>query len=1305
MRKKLVRIALGLFLLLLIVGGSAFWYLSRSGSGKLEQWIQSQLLTIANSYLNPKLSFTDLDYAYPLTVSIKNLKLSADDPANPGQAIDVIACAGASITLGEIPSIGKPIVIEKISLEKPLISAVATAAGSKEFVGFSNLIRPGAISPSPDAPPKPADAPSKLSDVFRMRLVKLIDGKIVYDPRLAGTVPMSLDQINTTLAIEPTSAGWYKLNVAIARKPVFDLAVAGQLDLDTFTVHDASIKLLADLSGDKLDFLPPELQQILKQYDAHGKLSVAITGTMPATDPMKGQLEANVTLSSAQVAMGDFKLPIENVDLNAKFAGGKADLTSMKIAALGGTADLSGSATLNDRLDADLSLKVSGMVLENLLKQGPGPNAAKLDLDFKVAGSLMAILGKSPGVVGQPLGAISLHDFRLSAQDPANAGQTLDIVAVKNLDISLAEPVISGKPIVIDKILLDHPVLSAVAVAPGSLQFVGVPNLPPSLTKPTKSPSAPDPKPPASVTASKISDLIRVKTFQLVGAKVIYDPRLPNTQRMWLDDINTNINLDPADPGVYMLDASIARKPVFDISADARINVDHPGVENLKLNLLADLTQGQVDFLVPQLQLLLKESHTTGKLTFSAAGSMPFGDLGKVKLHAESALENLTVVANGEKAPVEGFKFNADIADGKLTINTLSIAAVGSTFNLTGGAVLNDRMDSEITLHIAGLPIEKVLAAVKPGTKYDTYTLLDADVQVKAAIGVALSGVAAKPGEPAISLTVKNFHLTADDAGDNPLQFVSCDSLAVAVSSLPVGGKAIVIDSVVVDHPSIRAVAIEPGSNNLVGFANLKKIAAANAPATQPAGAARAPEIAPADPPMKLSSLFRLSKLAVNDASLYYDPGVANTVPMSIQHLSVNLTPDTTAGDVYTLAVATPAAPEFSLALGSKVHVDALAVTDLKLKLFADLAKSNSGFLPPQLQAPLKQYNVEGALNIEVTGGVPMTDPTAGNLLAILRLDNIKATAADYRIPIHHVHIPVQLKDKQIQILPASAAGGPMVELLDGTVDLTGNVQLDSTFTAPKLDLFVKDVQLQRLSEAKLHKDPKAQDLIGNTNAEVHLVNAPLRTLAAVAAPPDPKAPPAAPQVLPDDWGNGQVRITDARLAGLELIQGLGNMAKSAFTSVFQRDKAAGPAAIKPKEKANIDFKLSKNQIVFEKSKIYYEGEVVAVEGDGTVDLNGKLDLKLRGGPWGKLGNVGTFGKWVSDATSSLLNYTVTGSPTDASYPTISATTGDGKPVIETVTNLAGKGKEGVEKGVDATKQGLEKAGGIIGKLFKKKEE
>src|SRR5271163_3881888 len=140
MRRRLIRLAMltggGAALLAVVL---AFFLLRHPGS--LQDWIGSQLEEIANGYLNPKLSFTDLSYQYPLSVSLKNLRLTADDPANPGHTIDIIACDQAEVALADVPRIGKPIVIQTIILDKPLISAVTESPGSKKFVGFADLVR------------------------------------------------------------------------------------------------------------------------------------------------------------------------------------------------------------------------------------------------------------------------------------------------------------------------------------------------------------------------------------------------------------------------------------------------------------------------------------------------------------------------------------------------------------------------------------------------------------------------------------------------------------------------------------------------------------------------------------------------------------------------------------------------------------------------------------------------------------------------------------------------------------------------------------------------------------------------------------------------------------------------------------------------------------------------------------------------------------------------------------------------------------------------------------------------------------
>src|SRR5258707_14951142 len=109
MKKRILRVAMLAGVGLVLLGITIALVVRHMGSGTVQDWIDSQLQTIANAYLNPKLSFTDHAYEYPLTVSLKNLSLTAEDPARPGHTIDIIACRRAVLSLGEIPSKGKPI--------------------------------------------------------------------------------------------------------------------------------------------------------------------------------------------------------------------------------------------------------------------------------------------------------------------------------------------------------------------------------------------------------------------------------------------------------------------------------------------------------------------------------------------------------------------------------------------------------------------------------------------------------------------------------------------------------------------------------------------------------------------------------------------------------------------------------------------------------------------------------------------------------------------------------------------------------------------------------------------------------------------------------------------------------------------------------------------------------------------------------------------------------------------------------------------------------------------------------------------
>lgn len=1295
MKRRLIRRVMVGTGVLVLLGVAVLVILVHFRPGSLQDWIGSQLEDVANSYLNPKLSFTDLAYEYPLTVSLKNLHLTAENPGDPGHTIDIIACKQAVLSLGEIPSIGKPIVIQKIVLDQPLISAVAVEPGSKNFIGFSDLIRGGTNEPEK----KTSEPPKKLSDVFQMRLVQLTDGKIVYDPRIPGTVPMTLDQINTALNIEPTATGWYKLDTVIARKPVFDLQLAGQLNLDSFSVRDADIKLLADLGQDKLDYLPPELQVLLKQYEAKGKLNVEVTGSMPVMDPMTGHVEAVVKLDRANIAMGGMHLPVDNLELDARFGDGKVVLPSLKIAALGGTIDLSGDVALNDRLDADLHLKVAGLVPEKLLANPAmmSPAPARLDLDFNLAASLMSVMGKAPAKPGEPLALIGLKNFRVSANDPANPGQRIDVVACKNLDVTLGEPIISGKPIVIDRIILDQPVLSAVSVAPGAMQFAGVPNLP-AQAAPAPANSGAGPAAPEE-PMQKPDDIVRVKAFQLNGAKIIYDPRLPGTQRMHLDDINTTLNLDPDHPGCYKLSTNISRKPVFNLAVDGEIDIDNPGLQNLNLSLQDDLTQNQLDFLPPQLQLILKQTRAKARLDVRVNASVAMSDPMKGKAQIAVNVQNIDLSQGGLSIPIDDFSMSASLQNGKV-VQSMRIAALNSVFDISGSAMLNSRLDTDMTLKLKDIDIETVLGALNPSRPAPTTsTKLNAEVEIQAPIMVAMGAIRGGEGEPVATMNVRNLRLTTDDplTPGQPLDFVSCDHFGVVLSSLPMPGSPIMLERVIVEHPALRAIAMAPQSKELAGFTALQNLAASQAPADS-AAPTTLPTTLPAGPGLRLSDRFRMRTLSVADASLYYDPRLDGTVPMSLDHIIAKIDLDSEAGDAYRFDAAVPSKPDLNLEIAGRINVDTMIANPLTVDLTTEVGKDAQTYLPPQLQQILQPFNPEASVNVKVHGTVPLTDPTAADLAVDVKLDNVKATVGDYRIPLDHVRLPVQLKLPQVEFLDSSPLGGPTLEALGGTANLTGTVTLNDRLDSTVV-LGVDGMLLQDLMATKI-TGPK-KELIGALHMDLNLVNAPVLVVIAKATPPttqpsaeasDPPSPLYTAD-LPANWGSADIELTHARLAGLELVQGISNIAKSAFADLFKHEDKNKPQTIVPKETATIVCTFNKDHISL--SQIHYEGEVVEADGKGYITLDQHLNLDLTGGLIQKLGGLGSVGAWIKQASDSLLYYHVSGTFHNLNYK---VKRGNGEPIVQGAKKITNEGVKAIDTGLNQTHK-------FFNKLFKKKDQ
>src|SRR5688500_15403705 len=187
--KRITRSALALAGVFVIVVAVALWRAGRAGSSAVEAWVAAEIQLVADSYLNPKLTFVDLDYEFPAKVRLKSLRLTADDPASPGKTIDILGCDEAELELAEMPKSGQPIRIASIVLKKPLFQAVAVGGNSPKLIGFSSLIKD---SVTVTTRPGDGGAP-RLSEFLAMKRVELIDGRIVSDARLPGVPRMEID--------------------------------------------------------------------------------------------------------------------------------------------------------------------------------------------------------------------------------------------------------------------------------------------------------------------------------------------------------------------------------------------------------------------------------------------------------------------------------------------------------------------------------------------------------------------------------------------------------------------------------------------------------------------------------------------------------------------------------------------------------------------------------------------------------------------------------------------------------------------------------------------------------------------------------------------------------------------------------------------------------------------------------------------------------------------------------------------------------------------------------------------------------
>lgn len=370
--KRTLRILVASVLLLLIAVTAIVVYFLRitgdEGSSSLEKWIGRQLRDVAGAYLNVELAFDNPDYQYPYTIVVEDIRLTAPDPGNPGKTVDIIRIGKATLTVAEVPREGEPLHIERVVLDEPEFSFVCTSATDATLIGFSNIIKTtGDPSPQPD----PNQPPAKVSDVFRIRLVHLINGKVHYDPRDPDERVMMLDRINLVLNVEPDQQGWYKLNTKMDRAPIGELNIHGRFNLDENIAQFDDLSLAIHLGGDNNRSLPPQMQRALADHDLRGHLTASAKGSIRFDDWINAKIDLDIGLKDGNVTFGDYRLSLPQVSLSAGMVERRLEVRKLAAQLLDGTLAGNGQLGLEAPYNADARLRGDNLRIHKILKAAP----------------------------------------------------------------------------------------------------------------------------------------------------------------------------------------------------------------------------------------------------------------------------------------------------------------------------------------------------------------------------------------------------------------------------------------------------------------------------------------------------------------------------------------------------------------------------------------------------------------------------------------------------------------------------------------------------------------------------------------------------------------------------------------------------------------------------------------------------------------------------------------------------------------------------------------------------------------------
>lgn len=428
------RVAIGAFLFVALTGAAALvvWYrISRVGTSAIEQWIGQSLVGLVDTYINPTLRWSELDYQAPMTVAVTGLSLTQDSTT-------LLQVDRTMLELAERPQIGESLSFRKIRFDKPRVSLISTE--EKGLVGWSDFLKPT------DRRKEMLPREHRLSDSLRMEELTIFGGELRFVPADDGG-EMNFGGIDARLDTKKHSDNpdVYKLSGNLSRIGLAEILIDGHIDLNTGLLELAALQVKMEMDESRYGQFPPAVRDLLAEHEVRGSIDGRINGRVELARIRESAIRYALKLNNGRMIVRDSAIEVPLADVTGEYDQSGVNAT-FKVDALDGTIEGAVEQSFVNEKQLEAEARFNQISLKSLLALVP---AKYRDEVPTMSGSLsgMARASLAEGDWANAAGEMQLQVPQLQVAplaSPIEGFNATARLAGQRLDVSCSADVFGG---------------------------------------------------------------------------------------------------------------------------------------------------------------------------------------------------------------------------------------------------------------------------------------------------------------------------------------------------------------------------------------------------------------------------------------------------------------------------------------------------------------------------------------------------------------------------------------------------------------------------------------------------------------------------------------------------------------------------------------------------------------------------------------------------------------------------------------------------------------------------------------------